>query len=91
MTLPDRGTAGVIERERVTVHTNDGDHDRFAHYIAHPEKGRAAAQVTQAQVEGTPLMALCGKVWVPSRDASRFPVCPECKEIKDALIRGSAE
>jgi len=30
---------------------------------------------------GTPVVALCGKVWVPSRDPQRFPVCPECKEI----------
>ncbi|MDN5727599.1 MAG: DUF3039 domain-containing protein, partial [Propionibacteriales bacterium] len=29
----------------------------------------------------TPVIALCGKVWVPSRDPQRFPVCPECKEI----------
>ena len=34
-----------------------------------------------AYVMGTPVVALCGKVWVPSRDPSRFPVCPECKEL----------
>ena len=30
---------------------------------------------------GTPVVALCGKVWVPSRDPERFPICPECQEI----------
>jgi hypothetical protein len=25
--------------------------------------------------------ALCGKMWVPTRDPDRFPVCPQCKEI----------
>ena len=30
---------------------------------------------------GTPVVALCGKVWVPSRAPEKFPVCPECKEI----------
>jgi len=30
-------------------------------------------------------VALCGKVWVPSRDPERFPVCPECKEIWQSL------
>ena len=36
---------------------------------------------------GTPVRALCGKVWVPSRDPKRFPVCPECKEIYDSIWR----
>jgi hypothetical protein len=39
-------------------------------------------------VMGTPVVALCGKVWVPSRDPQRFPVCPECKEIWDSLGSG---
>jgi hypothetical protein len=37
---------------------------------------------------GTPITALCGKVWVPSRDPSRFPVCPECKDIYDNVLSG---
>jgi hypothetical protein len=62
-----------------------GDHNRFAHYVA----GRnAAALVTQAMVLGTPVEALCGKRWVPSRDASRYPVCPECVERKRKLMGG---
>jgi hypothetical protein len=32
-------------------------------------------------VMGTPVVALCGKVWVPTRAPEKFPVCPECKEI----------
>jgi hypothetical protein len=31
---------------------------------------------------------LCGKVWVPSRDPQKFPVCPECKEIWAGLNPG---
>ncbi|HSI94187.1 MAG TPA: DUF3039 domain-containing protein [Jiangellaceae bacterium] len=27
------------------------------------------------------MIALCGKVWVPSRDPEKYPVCPRCKEI----------
>ena len=67
------------------VDTDAGDHERFAH-IVH-SRGPAAAKVTEAMVTGTPLVALCGKVFVPSRDASRYPVCPECKEIKAELQR----
>jgi len=39
-------------------------------------------------VMGTPVVALCGKVWVPSRNPEKFPVCPECKEIWDAHPEG---
>ncbi len=52
-----------------------GDHDRFSHYVP-------KAKLTEAMINGTPVMALCGKVWVPSRDPERYPVCPECKDIK---------
>ena len=62
--------------------TDTGDHDRFAHYVFGPN---AASRVTEAMVTGTPVEALCGKKWIPSRDASRYPVCPECKEIKAKL------
>jgi len=34
---------------------------------------------------GTPVVALCGKVWIPNRDPEKFPVCPECKEIYEAM------
>ena len=37
---------------------------------------------------GTPVVALCGKVWVPSRAPEKFPVCPECKEIWETLKPG---
>ena len=43
------------------VDTNSGDHDRFAHYVDKDE-------VTEALINGYPVIALCGKVWVPSRD-----------------------
>ena len=37
---------------------------------------------------GAPVVALCGKVWVPNRDPGRFPVCPECKEIHASMKPG---
>ena len=42
---------------------------------------------TAAYIEGTPVRALCGKVWVPSRDPSKYPVCPDCQKIKDQLAK----
>ena len=39
---------------------------------------------------GTPVIALCGKVWVPSRAPEKFPVCPACKEIWEQMKDGDA-
>ena len=58
--------------------TDDGAHDRFAHYVRKDK-------VTQAALGGTPVIALCGKVWVPGRDPDKYPVCPECKEIYEGM------
>lgn len=61
---------------------DEGDHDRFAHYV------RKSAILPSA-IEGTPVEALCGKKWVPSRDPKKFPICPTCKEIYEGLPDGS--
>jgi hypothetical protein len=80
---PDTGTTIVTEREQVEERTEwrveEGDHERFSHYAE-------AEKITEAMVMGTPIRALCGKVWVPSRDPKRFPVCPECKEIYETVL-----
>ncbi len=55
--------------------TDDGDHDLFAHIVI------PKSAVTEAYITGTPVTALCGKSWVPSRDPGRHEVCPTCKEI----------
>jgi hypothetical protein len=61
----------------------DGDHERFAHIVV------PASAVTEAYITGTPVTALCGKTWVPSRDPKRYPVCPTCTEVL-ARIRGAS-
>ena len=84
----DPGTqrTAVLERELVEQPqvSEPGDHERFAHYVR-KEKILASA------LSGEPVVALCGKVWVPGRDPSRFPVCPTCKEIYDSLQGGDDE
>ena len=57
--------------------TDDGDHDRFAHFARKDD-------VTRAYVTGETIVALCGKKWVPTRDPKGYPICPTCKERKDA-------
>ncbi|GAB3992669.1 DUF3039 domain-containing protein [Nocardioides marmoraquaticus] len=78
---------GVLEDTRVDERvqpTHDGDHERFSHYVPKDK-------LMEAMVTGTPVVALCGKVWVPSRDPERYPVCPACKEAWDSLRGGSDE
>jgi Protein of unknown function (DUF3039) len=71
----------TVEETRTAPSTGDGDHERFSHYVAKDK-------LTEAMVEGTPVVALCGKVWVPSRDPQRFPVCPECKQVWEGIGKG---
>ena len=73
------GTETIEDRR--TRPTDDGDHERFSHYV---DKHK----LTEAMVMGTPVVALCGKVWVPSRAPEKYPVCPECKEVWESLNAG---
>lgn len=61
-----------------TEHTEPGDDEKFSHYV------NKNAQMESA-VTGKPVRALCGKVWAPTRDPKKFPVCPECKEIYETI------
>ena len=69
--------------EPVVTPTEPGDHDRFAHYV--PKQ-----KLTEAMVHGTPVRALCGKYWVPSRDPDKYPICPECKAIYEGMKAGGS-
>jgi hypothetical protein len=54
----------------------------IAAHIVKTEPGEsAAAKVLEARIYGTPVEALCGHVWVPSRDPKQLPVCEKCKSI----------
>lgn len=76
-------TTDILE-ETTTTPTNNGDHDRFAHYVHRDD-------MMHGMVYGQPIMALCGKIWIPERDGSDFSVCPECKEVFNSLPRGGGD
>lgn len=85
--------AGTLE-EVITLPnpTEPGDHDTFSHYVMKDQIARSA-------VEGTPAIALCGKVWVPTKNGRKYPVCPDCAIIMEEVVgsnlppeeRGEAE
>jgi hypothetical protein len=68
----------------------DGDHERMSHIVLEgytPPEGEyvaAGPSVVEGIVNGTPVKALCGKIWVPRRDPKRYQLCPTCKEIAQA-------
>ena len=80
-TLDPVGSTLTKERESTF---DDGDHERFAHYV---EKDK----IVESAVTGAPVKALCGKKWVPNRDPGKFPICPECEAIHAGLPRGKGK
>jgi len=80
---PDEiGGGGTIIQDRPELsEVEAGDHEKFAHYV---QKDK----IVESAVTGAPVIALCGKVWVPNRDPGKFPVCPECKDIYEGLSDG---
>ena len=78
-----RGDTDTIE-DRRTSPAEPGDHERFSHYV---DKHK----LTEAMVMGTPVVALCGKVWVPSRAPEKYPVCPTCHEIWEQMKPGGGD
>ena len=70
---------------------DEDDHERFTHLVLEgytKRDGEFVAlenSVVAGMVNATTVVALCGKVWVPGRDPSRFPLCPTCKEIAATL------
>ncbi len=73
---------GTQLEEKVLL--DQGDHERFSHYV---QKNK----IVESAVLGNAVVALCGKVWIPSRDPQKFPVCPTCKEIYEGLKPGDDE
>ncbi len=82
MSQDTEGTTDVLDRELEKLlgeeQVEDGDHDRYSHYVKKDK-------ILKSALSGKPVIALCGKVWVPGRDPEKFPVCPACKEIYETL------
>ena len=80
----DEGTGtAVLERPDEETKNKEkkddgGDADRFAHYVS---KDRIA----ESRLTGRPVVALCGKIWVPKRNPADYPVCPDCKRIYEEM------
>ncbi len=67
-----------IDQKTEDFLTESGE-PRYAHYAD-------SVSVTEGYITGKSVLALCGKLFVPSRDPKKFPVCPICKKIVEALL-----
>lgn len=78
---PGGGGIDTLERELEELRRqqiDDGDHERFSHYVQ-------KEKILESAVTGKPVIALCGKVWVPGRDPEKFPICPDCRKIYEQM------
>lgn len=74
---PAQSTSTITE----TDHIPETADPIQAHIVKTGPGENAAAKVLEARIYGTPLEALCGHVWVPSRDPKQLPMCERCKSI----------
>lgn len=65
--------------ERIDVGEKDPAH------IIRQAGGDGGAKLMEAMLNGTPVEALCGEIFVPSRDPENRPVCQPCKEERNRL------
>ncbi len=76
-TMPETTTRIDVD----TDETTETDEPTNAHIVKTKRGENAAAVVLEARITGTPVEALCGYVWVPSRDPKQLPVCEKCKSV----------
>ena len=79
------GVPELVTRPVQTIPQHDEELETgepaMAHIVKTEPDESAAAKVLEARIYGTPVEALCGHVWVPSRDPKQLPLCDRCKEI----------
>lgn len=72
----------ITTTETVVIDITDtGDHDTFKHYVHKNDLDRAI-------LDGIPCIALCGKKWLPQKDHTKYPLCPDCAKIWEMIPDG---
>lgn len=76
----------MAESDSQTIHrreprTSQGDSDEVAHIVMKDDQMRG-------YLTGDPIKALCGKVWVPTRDYEGLPICQKCADERDRIVAG---
>lgn len=74
----------TLERPGVVTELGVGDDEGRPEDHAHIV---AKDKLADAIIFGTPITALCGYTWVPSRDPEKLPTCAECVRRYNAGMR----
>ena len=69
----------TLEDVSVRQELTENGTPKYAHYAE-------SVSVTEGYVLGKPVLAICGELFIPSRDPKKFPVCPICKDLIEALF-----
>lgn len=77
----------AVDPEKLTHIVNPplNTHIRMWHLMT------AQAIVNYARKLGLPVIALCGKKWVPTDDPEKYDACLTCVEVAGQLMRQSGE
>jgi rubrerythrin len=71
-----------IDNEQRTEEEQEEGRPIHSHIVDRGDDPRTVqAIIFEARVEGTPVTALCGYTWVPSRNPENYPLCSQCAEI----------
>lgn len=83
--MTETDTSRLIFEAPEAVDNGSTPPDEVAHMI---DQRDPANDVTQAMIDGTEIVALCGYRWIPSRDPHRFPLCRPCAEAVYRVVDG---
>jgi hypothetical protein len=75
------GDSDATTLRRPDARTSRRDSSECAHIVMKHDQMRG-------YVAGEPIQALCGKVWVPSRDYEGLPLCQACADERERLLAG---
>jgi hypothetical protein len=79
------GGVRVLENPEIDANTNNGDNsddERYAHWVD-------MRKAEKAKITGGKVIALCGKVWTPTRNPDNYPICPRCQELYEKMNEGT--
>lgn len=82
----------VLTKPDIILDTNtdeelENDDSEHSHIIERDPSGRDAHTIIlEARVNGTPLRALCGYVFVPHKNPDNLPLCSKCEELLQFAI-----
>ena len=72
--LDSPGSLGdTLLDERTLETSDDGDHEKFAHYVQ-------KEKIVESAVTGKPVIALCGKVWCLEETLVNFQFVPTARK-----------